>query len=577
MGKLTRYLKNFKLQFILGPTFKMAEAIMELMVPLVMASIVDLGIRGGDTAHVWKMGLVLLLLAVLGFACAMVCQYAASRASQGFGTRVRGDLFRHIASLSHAELDELGTASLVTRLNNDVNQLQTGVAMFIRLFFRAPFLAVGATVMAMLLDFQMSIIFLVAAVLIALSLYLVMSRSVPYFKKIQRLLDKISLITQENLAGVRVIRAFSKQKAEQERFEETSEELRRSALRVNRLSALLNPATAIIANLAIIAIVWFGGARVNVGTLTQGQVIALWNYMTQILLALIAVANLIVIFTKAAASAQRVNEVFDKKPSVTDHGNSSISPVPGAPKISFEAVKFRYPGGGDSLVDLSLDIAPGETIGIIGGTGSGKSTLVNLIPRFYDASEGRVLLDGVDVKEYSFSQLRGQIGITPQAAVLFSGTVRSNLLWGGADADDDALWRALELAQAAEFVRKFPDGLDSAIDQGGKNLSGGQRQRLTIARALVGAPSILILDDSASALDFATDAALRRALKRDTAGMTVLMVSQRVNTVKGADRILVLDGGTVAGVGTHAQLFDACPIYREICLSQLSEEEANRA
>jgi ATP-binding cassette subfamily B multidrug efflux pump len=577
MRKLARYLKQFKGQVLLGPAFKLAEAILELLVPLVMASIVDVGIRGADEGYVWRMGAILAVLAVLGFSSAMVAQYAASRASQGFGTLVRSDLFRHIASLSHTELDSLGTASLITRLNSDINQLQVAVAMFIRLVFRAPFLAVGATVMAMLLDLRLSLIFLAAAVLIALTLWLVMSRSVPYFKRIQRLLDKLSLITQENLEGARVIRAFSKQESERSRFDAAGEELRRSTLRVNRLSALLNPATSILANAAILAILWFGGQRVYAGTLTQGQVIALWNYMTQILLALIVVANLVVIFTKAAASAQRVNEVFETRPSVTDTGNTPISPVPGAPKLRFEDVAFRYPGGGVSLADLSLDVAPGETIGIIGGTGAGKSTLINLVPRFYDATEGRVLVDGVDVKEYPFPALRGQIGMVPQAAVLFSGTIRSNLRWRKADGSEDELWAALELAQAADFVRALPEGLDSPVAQGGKNFSGGQRQRLTIARALVGSPSILILDDSASALDFATDAALRRALKRDTAGMTVLMVSQRANTVKGADRIVVLDGGAVAGIGTHAELFDACPVYREICLSQLSEEEAKRA
>lgn len=577
MRKLARYLKQFKGQVLLGPAFKLAEAILELLVPLVMASIVDVGIRGADEGYVWRMGGILAVLAVLGCSSAMVAQYAASRASQGFGTLVRSDLFRHIATLSHAELDSLGTASLITRLNSDINQLQVAVAMFIRLVFRAPFLAVGATVMAMLLDLQLSLIFLAAAVLIALALWLVMSRSVPYFKRIQRLLDKLSLITQENLEGARVIRAFSKQESERSRFDAAGEELRRSTLRVNRLSALLNPATSILANAAILAILWFGGRRVYAGTLTQGQVIALWNYMTQILLALIVVANLVVIFTKAAASAQRVNEVFETRPSVTDTGNTPISPVPGAPKLRFEGVSFRYPGGGVSLAELSLDVAPGETIGIIGGTGAGKSTLVNLVPRFYDATEGRVLVDGVDVKEYPFPALRGQIGMVPQAAVLFSGTIRSNLRWRKADGSEDELWAALELAQAADFVRALPEGLDSPVAQGGKNFSGGQRQRLTIARALVGFPSILILDDSASALDFATDAALRRALKRDTAGMTVLMVSQRANTVKGADRIVVLDGGAVAGIGTHAELFESCPVYREICLSQLSEEEAKRA
>lgn len=577
MRKLARYLKNFKLQVFLGPAFKMAEAVLELIVPLVMASIIDLGVRGRDEAYIWRMGLMLGLLAVLGLCCSLTCQFMASRASQGFGTAVRSDLFRHIASLSHAELDRLGTASLVTRLNNDVNQLQQAVAMLIRLVFRAPFLAIGATVMAMLLDLQMSTIFLAAAVVIAALLSLIMSRSVPYFGKIQKLLDRVGLVTQENLEGARVIRAFSKQDTEKARFDTLSGELRRTSLRVNRLSALLNPFTAIVANTAIIAIVWFGGLRVDAGTLTQGEVIALWNYMTQILLALIVVANLVVLFTKAAASARRVNEVFDTLPSVTDAGNTPVIPVSGAPRISFDHVSFAYADGGTCLEGLTIDVAPGETVGIIGGTGAGKSTLVNLIPRFYDVTGGRILVDGADVKSYPFSQLRGGIGMVPQSAVLFSGTLRSNLLWGRADASDEDIWRALELSQSAEFVRKLPEGLDTRVDQGGKNLSGGQRQRLTIARALVGVPSILILDDSASALDFATDAALRRGLRQNTAGMTVLMVSQRANTVRSADRILVLDGGQVAGIGTHAELFDRCEVYREICLSQLSEEEAKRA
>lgn len=576
MRKLARYLKKFKWQVWFGPAFKLTEAVLELLVPLVMAAIIDQGIRGENPDQVWKLGCVLAVLAILGFSSAMVCQYVASRASQGFGTKVRSDLLRHIAALSHAELDRFGSASLITRLNNDVNQLQTAVAMFIRLVFRAPFLAIGATVMAMILDLQMSVIFLLAAVLIALVLYLIMSRSVPYFKTIQRLLDKVSLLTQENLEGVRVIRAFSKQKVERDRFDSTSEVLRRNSLRVNRLSALLSPATSILANSAIIAIVWFGGARVNTGTLTQGQVIALWNYMTQILLALIIVANLVVIFTKAAASAQRVNEVFETQPSVTDIRNAPVSPIPGAPKVRFEAVSFSYYGGRPCLSGLSLSVESGESIGIIGGTGAGKSTMMNLIPRFYDVTAGSIQIDGIDGREYPFSQLRGQIGMVPQNAQLFSGTIRSNLCWGGANADDKTLWRALELAQAAEFVRKLPDGLESSVAQGGKNLSGGQRQRLTIARALVGRPSILILDDSASALDFATDAALRRALKQDTAGMTVFLISQRVNTVKGADRIVVLEGGVVAGIGSHAQLLLSCPVYQEICLSQFSEEEARQ-
>lgn len=574
MRKLTRYLKHFKLHVLLGPAFKMAEAVLELMVPLVMAGIIDLGVRGGDREYIWRMGLLLALLGVLGLACSLTCQFMASRASQGYGTRLRGDLFRHIASLSHAELDRFGSASLITRLNSDVNQLQQAVAMLIRLVFRAPFLAIGATVMAMLLDLQMSFIFLIAALTIALLLYLIMSRSVPYFGKIQRLLDRVSLITQENLEGTRVIRAFSRQETERTRFDAVGEELRNTSLQVNRLSALLNPLTAIVANTAILAIVWFGGLRVDAGTLTQGQVVALWNYMTQILLALIVVANLVVLFTKAAASARRVNEVLETSPSVSDRDNHPVTPIPGAPRISFRAVSFAYPGGGTCLDGLTLEVAPGETLGIIGGTGAGKSTLVNLVPRFYDATAGQILVDGVDVKRYPFSQIRSSIGLVPQTNLLFSGTLRTNLRWGKADATDETLWAALELSQSAAFVRALPDGLDARVEQGGKNFSGGQRQRLAIARALVGSPSILILDDSASALDYATDAALRRALRQQTGDMTVLMVSQRVNTVRGADRIVVLDSGRVAGVGTHATLFDSCPVYREICLSQLSEEEA---
>lgn len=578
MRRLARYLRGFRKQVILGPAFKMTEAVFELIVPLVMASMIDKGIKLNDPAHVWRMGGLMVLLGVVGLGCSLTCQFFASRASQGFGTVVRGELFRKIGTLSHAEIDRIGTPSMITRLNNDVNQLQLAVAMLIRLVFRAPFLAIGATVMAMALDLQMSVIFLAAAVLIALVLYLVMSRSVPFYGKIQRMLDRVSLITRENLSGARVIRAFSRQKTEMQRFEGASEELRQTSIRVAKLSALLNPATTILANAAIVAIVWFGGLRVDAGTLTQGEVIALWNYMTQILLALIVVANLVVIFTKASASAARVNEIFDTEPSVTDEGNPERAPVPGAPKIEFRDVSFSYSGGDEpALCHVNLAVAPGETIGVIGGTGSGKSTLVSLIPRFYDPQQGAVLVDGVDVRDYPFTQLRGQIGVVPQQAVLFSGTVRQNMQWGCEGADDGQIERALAVAQAKEFVDRLPGGLDAPVAQGGKNFSGGQKQRLTIARALVGSPQILILDDSASALDFATDAALRRALRRDTRGMTVLMVSQRANTVKAADRIVVLDDGAVAGVGTHRELMESCPVYREICLSQLSSEEANRS
>jgi len=578
MIKLTRFLKKFRLQVILGPMFKMTEAVFELIVPLVMASMIDVGIKNGDTAYVWKMAGIMVLLGIVGLGCSLTCQFFASRASQGFGTVVRNELFRHINSLSHAEIDKMGTPSLITRLNNDVNQLQLAVAMLIRLVFRAPFLAIGAAVMAMALDLKMSVIFIAAAVLIAIVLYMVMSRSVPFYRKIQNLLDRVSLITRENLEGVRVIRAFSKQAEEQQRFEQTSEQLRRSSVAVAKLSALLSPVTSIVANFAILAILWYGGLRVYAGTLTQGQVIALWNYMTQILLALIVVANLVVIFTKASASAARVNEVFETVPSVTDIGNTTQAPILGAPKIELRNISFSYNTGDENVLsDISIAIAKGETIGIIGGTGSGKSTLVNLIPRFYDVCKGEILIDGVNVKAYPFEQLRGQIGIVPQRAVLFSGDIRSNMRWGCENATDQQMDRALAIAQAKEFVDKLPKGYETTIMQGGKNLSGGQKQRLTIARALVSEPKILILDDSASALDFATDAALRKALASETKGMTVLMVSQRANTVKNADRIMVLDDGEVAGIGTHQELLQSCAVYREICLSQLSSEEVNRA
>ena len=578
MIKLTRFLKKFRLQVILGPMFKMTEAVFELIVPLVMASMIDVGIKNGDTAYVWKMAGIMVLLGIVGLGCSLTCQFFASRASQGFGTVMRNELFRHINSLSHAEIDKMGTPSLITRLNNDVNQLQLAVAMLIRLVFRAPFLAIGAAVMAMALDLKMSVIFIAAAVLIAIVLYIVMSRSVPFYKKIQKLLDGVSLITRENLEGVRVIRAFSKQADEQQRFEQTSEQLRRSSVAVAKLSALLSPVTSIVANFAILAILWYGGLRVYAGTLTQGQVIALWNYMTQILLALIVVANLVVIFTKASASAARVNEVFETAPSVADIGNTKQTPVLGAPKIELRNISFSYNTGDENVLsDISIAIAKGETIGIIGGTGSGKSTLVNLIPRFYDVCKGEILIDGINVKAYPFEQLRGQIGIVPQRAVLFSGDIRSNMRWGCENATDRQIDRALSIAQAKEFVDKLPKGYETTIMQGGKNLSGGQKQRLTIARALVSEPQILILDDSASALDFSTDAALRKALASETKGMTVLMVSQRANTVKNADRIMVLDDGEVAGIGTHQELLQSCAVYREICLSQLSSEEVNRA
>lgn len=577
MLKLARYLKAYKKNVILGPIFKLIEAVFELIIPVVTAKIIDVGVKTGDTAYVFQMGGVMLLLGVVGLASALTCQRFAAYASQGFGTTLRNEMFAKINSFSHAEIDRFGTSSLITRITNDVNQLQTAVAMLIRLVVRAPFLAIGAVIAALLLDLKLSLIFLIAMPLIALVLYIIMSKTVPLYRLIQKKLDRISLISRENLEGARVIRAFSKQEEEISRFEKASQDFTRTAERVGKISALLNPLTFAIMNLGVIAILWFGGFRVDNGELSQGQIIAFVNYMNQILLALMVVANLVVLFTKAAASAHRVNEVLETESSVTEQKNNHIFQVAGAPRIEFDHVSFAYSAGADkALNDLTFQINPGETVGIIGGTGSGKSTLVNLIPRFYDATDGVVRVDGVDVKEYPFLALRRQIGVVPQSAVVFSGTIEVNMRWAKEDATEDEMHRAIRIAQAEDFVSNLPLGLETKITQGGKNLSGGQRQRLTIARALVGSPNILILDDSASALDFATDAALRRSLRKETQGMTVIMVSQRASTVKSADKILVLDDGRLAGVGTHAELLKKCPEYKEICLSQMSEEEAEK-
>ena len=579
MLKFARFLKQFKREVLIGPVFKLTEAVFELIVPLVMAQIIDVGIANGDRGYVLRMGGVMVLLGLVGLGCALICQYCAARASQGFGTVLRSEMFRHINTLSHGEIDQIGTPSLITRITNDVNQLQLAVAMLIRLVVRAPFLVIGATVMALLLDWKLACIFFVAAPLMALVLYLVMSRSIPFYRIIQKKLDRISLITRENLSGVRVIRAFSRQEKEKERFAQASEDQMSTSIAVGRISALLNPLTSAIINLAIAAVIWFGGFRVDAGGMTQGEVIAFVNYLNQILLAMIVVANLVVIFTKAAASATRVDEVLQLHPSIVNRVSRPAQEVEGSPEIAFDAVSFAYPDAGAySLSDISFTVARGQTLGIIGGTGCGKSTLVNLIPRFYEVSQGSLKVDGVDVRDYPMEQLRGKVGIVPQKAVLFSGTLRQNMQWRKQDATDEEIWQALETAQAASFVRKMPDGLDSVILQGGKNLSGGQKQRLTIARALVGEPEILILDDSASALDFATDAALRQAIAKFSAGrgnrMTTIIVSQRANTVRYADQIVVLDDGKAAGIGTHEQLLESCQIYREIYWSQNERQEA---
>ena len=579
MLKFARFLKQFKKEVLIGPVFKLTEAVFELIVPLVMAQIIDVGIANGDRGYVLRMGGVMVLLGLVGLGCALICQYCAARASQGFGTVLRSEMFRHINTLSHGEIDQIGTPSLITRITNDVNQLQLAVAMLIRLVVRAPFLVIGATVMALLLDWKLACIFFVAAPLMALVLYLVMSRSIPFYRIIQKKLDRISLITRENLSGVRVIRAFSRQEKEKERFAQASEDQMTTSITVGRISALLNPLTSAIINLAIAAVIWFGGFRVDAGGMTQGEVIAFVNYLNQILLAMIVVANLVVIFTKAAASATRVDEVLELHPSIVNRVSRPAQEVEGSPEIAFDAVSFAYPDAGAySLSDISFTVARGQTLGIIGGTGCGKSTLVNLIPRFYEVSQGSLKVDGVDVRDYPMEQLRGKVGIVPQRAVLFSGTLRQNMQWRKQDATDEEIWQALETAQAASFVRKMPDGLDSVILQGGKNLSGGQKQRLTIARALVGEPEILILDDSASALDFATDAALRQAIAKFSAGrgnrMTTIIVSQRANTVRYADQIVVLDDGKAAGIGTHEQLLENCQTYQEIYWSQNERQEA---
>ncbi len=571
-----RYLTAFKKEVMIGQTAKFIEAVFEVLVPLIMANIIDKGINGGEgKPYIYKMGGLLVLLGILGLGFALICQYLASKASQGVGTVMRNDMFRHINSLSHAELDRIGTPSLITRLTNDINQVQTAVAMYIRLVVRAPFIVIGSAIMAISVDRKLSLVFLVVIPLVVLILYLVMSRSIKYYKVIQKKLDRISLVTREGLSGVRVIRAFSRQDTEQHRFDEANDEYLRISLNVGKLSALLNPLTYAVLNLAIAAIVWFGGFRVQIGGLTQGEVIAFVNYMTQISLALVVVANLVVLFTKAAASASRINEVLDIEPSVKNGEYSGKGE--GSTAVKFDNVSFSYNKNGENaLENISFTAEKGETIGIIGGTGSGKSTLVNLIPRFYDCTEGTIEIDGVKIADYDTKSLRGRIGTVPQKAVLFSGTIAENMRWGKPDATEEEIRSALDIAQASEFVNKLENGLETHISQGGKNLSGGQKQRMTIARALVSKPEILILDDSASALDFATDAALRKAIAQSTNKMTVFIVSQRANSIRYADKIIVLDDGKQAGMGTHKELLESCDVYREICYSQLSAEEVEK-
>lgn len=580
MRSLLRYLRGYVRETVLAPLFKMLEASFELIVPLVTAQIIDVGIVRRDGAFIWKMGLVMVVLGLVGLACSLTAQYFAAKAAMGFSTGLRRELFAHINSLSYRELDEIGTPTLITRITSDVNQAQTGVNLVLRLFLRSPFIVAGALVMSFTIDVQVALIFLVAVPLISLVIYLIMRWTVPIYREVQKMLDLISRLTRENHVGARVVRAFGRQREEIEAFTRADREFTRIQMSAGKISALLNPATYVIMNLAIVLILWVGGRQVDTGRLTQGEVTALVNYMTQILLALLALANLIVAVTKAMASGTRLNEVFAMTTSLSDEAGQKIGGEDLESRVVFRDVSFSYAhSSSPALEGISFSAEKGQVVGIIGGTGSGKSTLIDLIPRFYDAASGTVEVDGHPVADYPLGQLRKKIGVVPQRAVLFKGTIHDNMRWGKEDATDEEIWRALEVAQAREFVEKKEGKLEAMIAQGGRDLSGGQRQRLTIARALVRQPEILILDDSTSALDNATDAALRRALraqtKRSGQGMTVFLISQRAASIKQADKILVMDEGRLAGVGTHSELLRDCPVYREICLSQFSEEEVS--
>ena len=598
MKRLFSYMKDYKLESILGPLFKMLEASFELFVPLVVARMVDVGIRGRDSGYILKMGGVLVLLALIGLACSLTAQYFAAKAATGAATSLRNDLFSHIGRLSYTEIDTVGTSTLITRMTSDINQVQSGINMTLRLLLRSPFVVFGAMVMAFTVDVRSAFVFVVTIPVLCVVVFGIMAVSMPLYKSVQRQLDKVLLTTRENLLGVRVIRAFNRQKSETEKFDRENGNLVRMQVFVGKISALLNPVTYVIINIAVVAVIWVGAEQADSGIITQGKVIALVNYMSQILVELIKMANLIIIISKAVACMNRVDSIFKVESSIEDKGRhgsrkpgsqnsgsqNSGSQNPGPqnpalriPKVEFKDMEFVYAGAKEpALKDISFCAMAGQTIGVIGGTGSGKSTLVNLIPRFYDAASGQVLVDGTDVKEYSLDELRDKTGVVPQKSVLFKGTLRDNMRWGKQDASDDEIYRALDTAQAREFVDSKGEGLDLYIDQGGHNLSGGQRQRLTIARALVRRPEILIMDDSASALDFATDARLRKAIRENTGDMTVFIVSQRATTIKSADTILVLDEGRLAGMGTHKELLKDCQVYREICLSQLSKEEVER-
>lgn len=588
---LGRFGGKFRRYMVIGPVCKLIEVIFDLLTPLVIAQMIDKGIGARDVNAVVHYGMVLAVMAVIGISFTLVCQKMAALTSQGMGTDIRGALYEHINKLSYAELDRFGTPSLITRITNDVNQVQLAVALGVRMLIRWPFLAVGSMCAALAIDLKLGIIFLICTPAIGLVFWFVMARCIPYYKQLQAKLDRIALICREGLSGARVVRAFVREGHERERFAQAADDQANTAVVVGKLSSILNPVTFLVMNLGVCAILWVGGIQVNVGELTQGQVMAFVNYMTQTLTSIVYVANLVVVFTKASASASRINEVLNCVPSITDEGNQSVAlPKPSelaggavpVPALSLSHASFSFGAGAANAVnDVTLELPLGKTLGIIGGTGSGKSTLVSLIPRLYDASTGSVSVMGADVRTWPLDQLRRVVATVPQRASLVSGTIRSNLTWRDEAATDEDLWAALDMAQASEFVRNKPQGLDTPVEAGGKNFSGGQRQRLTIARALVGSPQILIMDDSASALDFKTDAALRHAIReRSVRGaaegglpLTTVIVSQRVSTVRDADMICVLDHGSVAGLGTHDELYATCQLYREICQSQLRREE----
>lgn len=574
MRKLLIYLKDYKKESVLAPLFKMLEAIFELFVPLVMSAVIDVGIKNSDKPYIIKMCLVLVALGIIGLVCSITAQYFAAKAACGFATKLRHSLFDHIQSLSFSEMDTIGTSTLITRMTSDINQVQNGVNMTLRLFLRSPFIVFGSMIMAFTISIKAAMIFVIAIPLLSAVVFGIMYMSIPLYKNVQSNLDDVLRITHENLTGSRVIRAFHKEDNEIEQFENSNNSLSKLQIYVGKISALMNPITYTIINIAIVALIWTGAIQVNIGNISQGNVVALVNYMSQILVELVKLANLIVLINKAIACGNRVESVFEINSSLIEPEKPAVvgEKLPDT-VVSFDHVSLKYKNSSqDSLTDINFDVKRGETIGIIGGTGSGKSSLVNMLPRFYDYTGGQLKIDGINVKDYAVDDLRNKIGVVMQKAVLFKGTIRENLKWGNPDASDADLMEALETAQAAEVVQGKENGLDAEVAQGGKNFSGGQKQRLTIARALVRKPEILILDDSASALDYATDAALRKAIRDMKNSPTLFIVSQRAASILYADKIIVLDDGKVAGIGTHTELLESCPVYQEIYYSQFPKE-----